>query len=86
MAHADGLRQLEYFNTRSSEKDQWSYLASLPELCGIDGAAIAGHRTKVFFMVFKVLKLKGPTPFFGLRRMRVHLMRIEMVFSILLVK
>ena len=64
VAHADGLRQLEYFNTRSSEKDQWSYLASLPELCGIDGAAIAGHRTKVFFMVFKVLKLKGPTTFF----------------------
>ena len=58
VAHADGLRQLEYFNTRP-EKDQWSTLASLPDLCGVDGVAIAGHRTKVlslFFMFFKLLK------------------------------
>ena len=64
VAHADGLRQLEYFNTRSSEKDQWSYLASLPELCGIDGAAIAGHRTKVFFYGFQSLKIEGTDSFF----------------------
>ena len=51
VAHADGLRQLEYFNTRP-EKDQWSTLASLPELCGVDGVAIAGHRTKVISLLF----------------------------------
>ena len=82
VAHADGLRQLEYFNTRP-EKDQWSTLASLPELCGVDGVAIAGHRTKVisllFFMFFKLLKrpkIEDRGTFFGFTTSNVVALRV----------
>ena len=56
VAHADGLREVEFFNT--ADDDRWTKLAFMPEDCGIDGVALAGHRSKVkahsFYCIKKV--------------------------------
>ena len=47
VAHADCLSDLEYLNTVHESGDHWQKLTSLPEMCGLNGVAISGYRTKV---------------------------------------